>query len=83
MKKKLAERYADRDTDGQMHIQGGKYIITKEKEVFAKEWKKLADIEIDIEKPIIQLGPWAQGKISAKGMRDLSALIQFTFEEDG
>ena len=83
MKKKLAERYADRDEHGQLHVQEGKYIIIREKEAFAREWQNLADIETEIEKPIIQLGLWAQGKISAKDMRELSMLIQFTFEGDG
>ena len=82
MKKKLAERYADRDEHGQLHVQEGKYIIIREKEAFAREWQNLADIETEIEKPIIQLGLWAQGKISAKDMRELSVLIKFTFRED-
>lgn len=81
-KQKLVKRFADRDQHNKLVVQNGQYIVTKKTEAFATEWQKLADMEIDIDKPTIQLGSWAQGKISTKDMRELSVLIRFTFQKN-
>jgi len=79
-KQKLIKRYADRDENGNLIVQDGKYIVTKEKESFADEYRKLTDMEININKPTIQLGQWAQGHINTDEIRELFSLIQFTFQ---
>lgn len=79
-KSKLVERLADKDEKGNLLIQNGKHIVTENKEQFAKEYQKLTNIEITIDKPIVQLGQWAQGQINAAEIRELSGLIEFTFE---
>ena len=81
-KQKLVERFADRDENNKLLIQNGKYIVTEKKEQFANEYQKLINIEIDMDKPTIQLGPWAQGRINATEIRELSVLINFTFQEN-
>ena len=81
-KQKLLNRYADRDLDGNIIVQDGKYIITNKQQEFTEAYKKLIGMEIDIEKPTIQLGPWAQGRITALDIRELSELIHFTFQGD-
>ena len=79
-KQKLVKRFADKDKDDKLLVQNGKYIVTKEKEQFASEYQKLTNMEIDIDKPIIELGQWAQGQISAAEIHELSVLINFTFQ---
>ena len=79
-KEKLIKRYADKDKQGNLINQNGKYIVTKEKEKFTDEYRKLTDMETNINKPTIQLGQWAQGRINAAEIRELSGLIHFTFQ---
>jgi len=58
-----------------------KYTVTKNQEEFTSEYQKLLDMETNTEKPSIQLGQWAQGRINAMEIRELSTLINFTLEE--
>jgi len=81
-KQKLVNRFADKNKKDKLLIENGKYVITKNKEYFVNEYQKLMDIEINIEKPTIRLGQWAQGRINATEIRELSALINFTFQEN-
>lgn len=81
-KRKLAEKFADKTPDQKPAIESKNYIITQNAQQFQKEFETLCNLTIDVEQPIIQLGQWAQGKLNATDIRELSGLIQFTFEGD-
>lgn len=81
-KDKLVKRYANKDKTGKPLIQDGQYFVTEHREKYLEEYQTLINMEIDIEKPTIQLGQWAQGKVTTKDIRDLFELIHFTFQGD-
>ena len=79
MKYQLVNKFADKDSTGKIIMQNNNYMLSKHKKEFVQEFTKLCELEIDLEKPIIELGQWAQGTVNAIDIRELYPLIEFKF----